>query len=79
MKNHIRLVSNMIYVQMSHEAAEQIANHALVANVNDMAGETLTEAAEEEFKKYPFHKTIDANGVVSVPLLVVVSIIPIAC
>ena len=68
LKQRVRLVANMIHVQMSHEAAEKIADHDLITELHQVHGEVLSEAPGN-ISKYPFLKVNDAGDAVTVALI----------
>ena len=63
-----RLTDNAIYVQTTHEAAEEMVNVTGVASV-ELLSETANYTSEDEFKKYPFLTVKDPGEAVTVAIV----------
>jgi len=63
-----RLTENALYMQISHDAAEQLANNEHVLSV-ELLSEQPNYTADDEFKAFPFLKIKDVGDAITVAIV----------
>lgn len=63
-----RLTENALYLQLSHNAAEQLINNENIISV-ELLSEQATYTSEDEFKAFPFLKIKDVGDDITVAII----------
>ncbi|WP_448211888.1 S8 family serine peptidase [Colwellia sp. MEBiC06753] len=66
--NRVRLVNNMLHVQMTHEAANSLQSYEGIASINQLSNAAITDKPNLD-QQYPFYKVNDAGKSVTVAII----------